>query len=527
MMLKRSGIGEKVFSVFSRYSFSEYIANSSNRVYVAPQGSKETFEACCEALLGEGFSVKEMFSDTNRSYAALYGDGVGVFLNYFPALGELRGAVEENCAYFSYQDAALPFVVAPQVTQISLEDFGMSYALRLSDGRFIVLDGGWNFAPDAERLYQCLLQGSSGSMPVIAAWILTHPHRDHYQCFIGFTDAYRDKVTVEKVLLYFPEADDPVYDADFTYVDPRVADSDERANIPRLWERISRWGAAVYTPHTGQRYSIGDARCEVLSSPDDVLGRSSNVNALSLVLRMELGGQVILWTADASFGIGRIGERYGTYLKADILQVPHHGFQSGDPKAEIKGYDLVAPSVCFLPVSDYNAYTAFCIHRESTGYLMLRGNVEELIAGSVQRTLTLPYSPSPTARETLARRCAHGLATCGTMGWIFTGLSTDCPEDFVFDFLNTTYLPAQVEAELFFSNKEQRILHIRFSVPALSTHSICVVGEGVDGDGVWFNEYSLKKQPIPEHASFALRLTSDLPIVVSHSRHKPAHTAEA
>lgn len=64
----------------------------------------------------------------------------------------------------------------------------MSYVIRLTDGRFIVIDGGREFEPDSERLYQCLKNGSSGQNPVIAAWIMTHPHSDHFHCFIEFMD---------------------------------------------------------------------------------------------------------------------------------------------------------------------------------------------------------------------------------------------------------------------------------------------------------------------------------------------------
>ncbi|MBQ4322332.1 MAG: hypothetical protein IJC19_00175 [Clostridia bacterium] len=512
-----------MMSISALNGYSLRIENRTNRVYVAPHGGEDAFEECLASLISEGFTAVEAYADAHRRFAALKKEGTGVFLNYFPATGDLRAVVEEDCAYFSYSDRRGEGECSAQITQIPLEDFGLSYAIRLPDGRFILLDGGWNFAPDAERLYRCLVRGSEGQKPVVAAWILTHPHRDHYQCFIGFMERYADRVTVEKVLLNFPEADDPAFAKDFTYVDPRVPDSDERTNIPLMWAQIARCGAAVYTAHTGQRYRIGDALCEVLSSFDDVVGDTTNVNATSLVLRMELGGQVILWTADSAFSIARLPQRYGTYLKADILQVPHHGFQSGAFEAEVEGYDLIAPSVCLLPVSDYNAYTAFCIHREGTRHLMLNCGVEELIAGSAERTLTLPYTPPAHAKQTLARRCAEGLEACGAKSWIFTGLNTAQAEDFCFDVLNTTFLTATINCEIFFEDKTRRILHIRFPAHAARTRRVNVVGDEVDKDALWFNEYALKHQSVPENAPFAIRFMSDIPVVISHPNHAPVH----
>ena len=81
-------------------------------------------------------------------------------------------------------------------------------------------------------------------------------------------------------------------------------------------------GAKVYMPHTGQKYIIGDAVLEILSSIDDTIHVSDDINPTSLFIRMELGGQVILWSADASYSHGFIPERYGNFLKADILQIP-------------------------------------------------------------------------------------------------------------------------------------------------------------------------------------------------------------
>ena len=50
-------------------------------------------------------------------------------------------------------------VVTPEITQIALEDFGMSYVIRLSDGRFIVIDGGRDFEPESDKLFKALNDG--------------------------------------------------------------------------------------------------------------------------------------------------------------------------------------------------------------------------------------------------------------------------------------------------------------------------------------------------------------------------------
>ena len=86
-----------------------------------------------------------------------------------------------------------------------------------------------------------------------------------------------------------------------------------------------------------------------------------------------------------------------------------------------------------------------------------------------------------------------------------------------------TYTKAPVSAEIFFQNEKQMIRHVRFSIPRLTTKALDITGEEVDGDALWFNEYSLKRQEIPENVPFAVRFRSDVPIVVSHADHEAAY----
>ena len=108
-------------------------------------------------------------------YAAYQKDRCGVFLNYFCCTGEMLIVIEEACNYFSYTDGCGRALVAPQITQLYLENFGMSYVVRLSDGRFLLIDGGWEFEPDADRLFRFLKESSPYDKPVIA--VDTHVFR--------------------------------------------------------------------------------------------------------------------------------------------------------------------------------------------------------------------------------------------------------------------------------------------------------------------------------------------------------------
>ncbi len=506
------------FPAFGEQVYTDHIVNSNTCILTISDSTADLFEAYGRLLEENQFVSKEKRYMKEHLFSAYSQGTYAIFLNYYVNTSELMIVVEKESAYFSYVDTMGVERVQAEITQVHLEDFGMSYVVRLSDGRFIIIDGGREFAPDAERLMQCLRNSGDGNKPVIAAWILTHPHADHYRCFINFVDRFAEEVTIEKVLLNFPEADDFEHYPTLAKEDKRFqSDEKECTNIPRMYERINRTGAAVYTPHTGQTYVIGDAVCEILASMDDTIHCSQNVNATSLVIRMKLAGQVILWTADASFSDARLAERYGTYLAADILQVPHHGFGSGLPEPEIEGYRLIQAPVCLLPVSDYNAYTVFCAHRPACRFLMTKAGVHEMITGEETRTISLPYTPATYGVQELRDNYLSGMNNTGAYTWVFCGLNTANQNDFVFSIVNMTSSLAKINIELFFENSSEDIRFIKAEILPGTFKKICIVDEeDIQGDVLYFNSRSLKKQGIPEATSFAVRFMSNIPVVVSH-----------
>lgn len=515
------------FPAFGETEYFENQENATSRVMLLPNADASMFDAYCILCEQNGFVKKETYEEASHRFAAFFDGKDSVFINDFREIGELIVTAETDTRYFAYEDHTASACVAPQITQVRLEDYGMSYAIRLSDGRFIVIDGGRNFEPDADRLFECLQDGSNGEKPVIAAWIMTHPHSDHYRCFLGFMEKYADAVSIQKFMLNFPEADDYEHYPKLAPKDPACPEQSETYHMQKMFSIIERLGVPVYAPHTGQTYRIGDATCRILSCMDDTIYRSQNINMTSLVIRMELGGQTILWATDASFSEARLPEKYGETLRADILQVPHHGFQCGDADAEIAGYRLIQPKVCFLPASDYTAYRFFCVHKAGARYLMTDADVEEIITGETQRTITLPYTAPSDAKFKQKNKMMDGLSSAGSTVWIFSDLSTDRPEDFEFTLLNTTIMEAKVWIELYFEDRMQRILFIEAKAPKYSIKKLCIVGDEVNGDdAVYYNPSSLKKKGIPEHAPFAVRFISTVPIVVSHKDRKASYYSE-
>lgn len=497
--------------------------NENSTVGFAENVNEEFFCRLISHYENCGFAKREEYKNGNRLFCALQKANVGVFLNYYENVGEATVVEEENCRYFEYEDKSPTEKTSVLLTQLNLYDFGMSYVLRLSDGRFIVIDGGWNIEKDVDKLYKCLKEQTITETPIIAAWILSHPHSDHYHCFIGFTDKYGDKVTVEKIMFNFPEAEDLNHYPALTYNDPRFAyDTSETANIPLMIERADLTGATVYTPHTGQKYKIGSCEIEILASMDDTIYCSKDINAASLIFRMELAGQIILWATDGSFSIAKIPEKYGKYLKSDILQVPHHGFQCGTAEAEIKAYDFISPKICLMSTSDYNAYTVFCTFRKGTRYLMRDAGIEEMITGEETRTVSLPYTAPLYAKKTLERKVIEGINKNGSQTWFFSNLLTDCAEDFLFTVLNPTSVTANISMDIFFENPKYNIRFVKTHILSGSVREVCVIEDSGEEDKQ-FNWMTVDKAKIPQNSMFAVRFMSDVPVVVAHKKHTAAY----
>lgn len=503
----------------NKFSVMTNRINNDSKVASLQSVQKADFDSYVNLLAENGYVKKEEHCRFGNDFIACVKGDDAIFVNYYPSLQEMTIVAENHTRYFDYCDSIGASVSIPQITQLPLEDFGMSYVIHLSDGRFVIIDGGWDFEPDARRLYAHLKRNCTTEKPVIAAWIMTHPHSDHFHCYITFMDLFAKDVVIEKYLLTFPEHDDTSHYPKLIKKDKRFEDSSAFTNIPKMFAHMVQSNAPIYSPHTGQQYRIGDAVFHILGSMDDTIHISDDLNDCSLVIRMELGSQVILWSADAHFSALRLAEKYGHYLKADILQVPHHGFRAGDAQAQIDTYKLIEPSVCLLPVSDFDAYTIICTYHTPSRYLMRYAGVQEIITGDAERTLTLPYVPNPVTKEIYANKYSSGRHAGGATTWVYSELHTDNEEDFQFSILNMTNLPVTVWIELFFENPANAVRFIKASIPRMSLKSIRIDSDDVDGDALYFNPYSLKEKGIPEHVPFAVRFTCESPIVISHKHH--------
>ena len=469
--------------------------------------------AYLRSLSDSGYTKREEYSLGTSSVAIFEKSGDMIHTVYFPEIREARVVIEPDSAYLSLSDSKRAARVTPLMTQIDLEDFGTSVVFRLPDGRFIIYDGGREFLPDADKLVRCLREQSPDEVPTVAAWIMTHPHGDHYRCFVTAYETYPDAFTVERFIYNFTDREE----SDFERI-PKL--SKEVDWLLRFENCVKATGALVYRAHTGQVYEFSGARLEMLSTPDDTLITPVNdINSLSIVVKMTIAGQVIMMCADAFLASMNLAGRYGEYLKSDILQPPHHMFVGGD----IKAYDLIDPKVCVVPSFEEDCYGRISpyqnICKKENLHLFYNLGIEDFFTGSTGNVvLELPYRPRRNGKKLYLDKLEEYRRRMGSESWFFVDLTR---EDCEFTFVNTTIEEAVVTVDLYAEEIAGYIHGIKFTVPRVCTKTLNILDSAkVDGDALFCNAHSLAKKGVAEGAVFTVHIKSSLPIVVKGK--KPA-----
>lgn len=225
--------------------------------------------------------------------------------------------------------------------RVSFLDVGQGLAVLLEeDGRYALYDTG----PDSAGLVDTLAARGVRSLE----WVLvSHAHRDHGGGFMEFARA------VELGALRVGRL----------YVGPDTYAGIVRDSVLRLAARLKvpvdtvargsvlgMRGQGGAPAGGGSGAAAPGARLDVLWPPK---GEGLAENAASVVVLLEYGGYGMLLTADLdSAGERRLLE-YSPSLRADLLQVAHHGSAGS---STIGFLSKVAPRYAVVSVGEKNAY---------------------------------------------------------------------------------------------------------------------------------------------------------------------------
>jgi len=308
-----------------------------------------------------GYTLHDRGTAASLSYATFYSDDEILNITFTTADNMLRVTVDPRseaalqpltAAFHNGKNDVEPLFIqlGGMDTLYQTADCGMSYIVRLTDGTFLVVDGGVGTDKIAEDLYDTLKQYNVlGGKPVIACWIFTHAHSDHIGAFRSFTNEYFDKVTLQSVMYSFPTEEQSLIHGGSWVVSAQQSFRNYITEYGR--------GIPVYKARTGQHYQFAGCKLEMLFTFEDYTQpkQLTYFNDSSIVFRITLtdtesNTQSFMMLGDCSESSAPIlVARYGSYLQSDAVQVAHHGYAGGTAAL----YDAISAAVVFWPCPLY------------------------------------------------------------------------------------------------------------------------------------------------------------------------------
>ena len=149
---------------------------------------KTTYDDYVAKLKANGASVSATYTLGENSYTLLKHATYSAYVTYLVADKAMRVYIgspsDLDPSSAAVADAEL---VTPKLFSMQIDVFaggadgGMSYAIQLTDGKFLVFDGGYSNS-DATRLLKVMNENkpASHAKPIVAGWFISHLHGDHY-----------------------------------------------------------------------------------------------------------------------------------------------------------------------------------------------------------------------------------------------------------------------------------------------------------------------------------------------------------
>jgi beta-lactamase superfamily II metal-dependent hydrolase len=202
------------------------------------------------------------------------------------------------------------------------------YVIRTSTGKLIVIDGG--VTGDAPYLRGFL--GALGNH--VDAWFISHPHDDHFDAVTAILNNPAG-VTVDKFYASLP---------DEAWLEKHALGEIKSARAFR--DAVKKSGHEVTDLALGQILNVDGIRFEILGVKNPEI-TDNPINNQSVVMMMSGRGKKVLFLGDLGWEGGRklLKSPYGKQLKADYVQMAHHG-QNG---VEEDVYQAIAPKYCLWP----------------------------------------------------------------------------------------------------------------------------------------------------------------------------------
>ena len=381
--------------------------------------TEEEYLAYLTTLEGAGY---QKYTDNNISgnlFATYYSADYTVNVGYYKPYKECRIIVEpfeEKTLIGLESDNNRPTVTTSQVTMFGCEfkasdgsykGNGLSLLYRLSDGSFVIVDGGHdtNSSYWASNLIAAIKSQAkdyaTGKEIRIAAWFISHAHGDHMGMLHKEAAQFAKQFTVERVIANLMSNEE--INKSLASAHGGNFGGSEANTTNKVRNAAKTLGAELIQCHTGQRFYFGDTVFEILYTVENFAPAITNaLNTSSILVRStttDASGKStsIMVMGDVTGPAMAICNKlYGNDLDCEIVQVAHHGYQTwGNDNAMISSYKLMSPEIVLWPMG-LHAYENY--KNKAYNKVLWDGTNTSLqqvyVAGwnNTQHTVPLPYN---------------------------------------------------------------------------------------------------------------------------------------
>ncbi|MBE6553770.1 MAG: hypothetical protein E7666_05445 [Ruminococcaceae bacterium] len=317
---------------------------STSRMKIYSGVEKDEFTSYVAKLQRMGYAVVN-YSMGNNSYALCSSYHSTTYVTHIAKDNTLRIYTDKTgttkSPALSTQSTTTAF---PNFWQLSVDNHGssanggMSYVFEVEDGKFVIIDGGYNTETEADNLYNHLVANTpAGKTPVIVGWYISHWHSDHYGAMLAFSKKYSNVVDVEA----------------FYYQGALPSSSVKNSLQANLWSDAIQYNGL----HSGMSFNVGGLLFEVLFTREDnypIVYKNENNNSMVVRVTAKSGnttksfmvlGDILAWPSERI--VYNFGDAAATVLKSDIVQVSHHGYEG----ATIELYNLIEAPMILWPMN--------------------------------------------------------------------------------------------------------------------------------------------------------------------------------
>ena len=365
--------------------------------------TESDYSAYVDAIVSDGAELLQEYSFGNNKYSLLAGEKYSAYVTYLYTENAIRTYVGPTDTVYPLVDTVTEASVCePALWQLEVDtkgsysSGGMSYVLRLTDGSFVIIDGGYNTNTEADNLYDLLKANTpEGEIPVISGWFITHLHIDHYGGLVAFASKYASVTEVKAFYYNFPGVK---VSSTSNGVDPSAGRDVELS--------MKKWKDAVRydTVHSGMAIGFAGALAEIICTHEDVYPLTfADGNDTCTVVKFTIGGQSVLFLGDARYNQSAtmVNTIPAQTLKSDMVQVSHHGYEGCSAAL----YKIVDASVALWPMNivgyDGSGNTTAIFRQwynnNLDGNKYIRESetiVKIIVSGAGTQKLDLPYTPT-------------------------------------------------------------------------------------------------------------------------------------